>query len=101
MISAFYGEYKKEIFETNYDKMTKLIDEEDKTGKLKNSKRWLKESFKRFDIDEEKKNMEEIITEYTNSTSFYLDMNSWLMSLNIKYYCTVAYFSSRLIYCLN
>ena len=101
MISAFYGENKKEIFETNYDKMTKLIDEEDKTGKLKNSKRWLKESFKRFDIDEEKKNMEEIITEYTNSTSFYLDMNSWLMSLNIKYYCTVAYFSSRLIYCLN
>ena len=101
MISAFYGENKKETFEKNYEKMVKLIDEADKSKKLIKSESKLKESFLKFDDDEERKNMEKIIEEYTYENCYYRDLNAWLMSLNVKNYCSISYFASRLMYCLN
>jgi hypothetical protein len=103
IISLFYGENNEKTFEENYEKMEKLIDKEKECGKLKKSKKVLKESFKKFKINQDKdeiKNMKLIIREYTEET-FYGDFNKWQMSLNVKYYLTTAYFLSRLIYSLN
>ena len=100
MVSAFYGKNKKEIFEKNYAKMEELIDEEKKTKKLKRSEAILKKSFSNFDDNEEKEKMNSIINDYSNQT-FYGDFNNWLRNLGTRYYCTIAYFASRLIYCLN
>ena len=103
IISLFYGENNEKTFEENYEKMEKLIDKEKECGKLKKSKKILKESFKKFKINQDKdeiKNMKLIIREYTEET-FYGDFNKWQMSLNVKYYLTTAYFLSRLIYSLN
>ena len=65
--------------------MEKLIDKENECGKLKKSKKILKESFKKFKINQDKdeiKNMKLIIREYTEET-FYGDFNKWQMSLII------------------
>ena len=44
--------------------------------------------------------MKLIIKEYTKD-DFFGDMNKWLLSLDRKYYVTIAYFTARLSYCLN
>ena len=100
MISNFYGEYKKEVFEENYKKVETLIEKEAENKKLKKSKEVLKRSFKKFDDNEEFEKMKLIIREYTKD-DFFGDMNKWLLSLDRKYYVTIAYFTARLIYCLN
>ena len=100
MISNFYGEYKKEVFEENYKKVETLIEKEAENKKLKKSKEVLKRSFKKFDDNEEFEKMKLIIKEYTKD-DFFGDMNKWLLSLDRKYYVTIAYFTARLIYCLN
>ena len=100
MISNFYGEYNKEVFEDNYSKVETLIEKEAKNKKLKKSKEVLKRSFKKFDDNEEFEKMKLIIKEYTKD-DFFGDMNKWLLSLDRKYYVTIAYFTARLSYCLN
>ena len=101
LISFFYGQYNKEEFLHNYSKIEKLINEEFDNNKLINrSKRALKNAFQKFDDKEEIEKMKSIIEEYTSET-FYKDLNRWQRSLDIKYYLTTSYFSSRLVYCLN
>ena len=54
IISLFYGENNEKTFEENYEKMEKLIDKEKECGKLKKSEKILKESFKKFKINQDK-----------------------------------------------
>ena len=96
-ISKYYVENNEKDYKTNLKKMETLINEEHDTKKLKRSKQVLIKSIQKFDV---KQNIHSIIKEYTNN-SFHSDFSKWLMSLEVKYYYTMAYFTARLIYSLN
>ena len=96
-ISKFYVENNEDDFKKNYAKMETLINEEHDTKKLRRSKEVLIKAIQKFDV---KENIDSIIKEYTKN-SFHSDINKWLMSLEVKYYYTIAYFTARLIYSLN
>ena len=100
MISCYYDEFNKNIFDANYSKMEKLIKKEKESRRFNESQEKLKDSFKTFDESEEINKANSIIKEYTQNT-FYGPLNKWLRSLDLKYYFTIAYFAARLIYNLN
>ena len=100
IVSYYYGEFKKEVFEFNSKKVTELIEKESRNKKLKKSQEVLKKSFRVFDDSEEVNKMNLIIKEYTKE-AFFKDLNAWQLSLDAKYYISIAYFTARLIYCLN
>ena len=100
IIANFYGPIDEKTFKNNYKNVTILIEEEDRTKKLKRSKKNLEKAFKVFNSDEEINTMKLIIKEYTKET-FYGDLNRWLMNSKMNSYDTIAYFTSRLMYSLN
>ena len=100
IIANFYGPIDEKTFKNNYKNVTILIEEEDKTKKLKRSKKNLEKAFKVFNSDEEINTMKLIIKEYTKDTMF-KDFNRWMMLLDEKYYLHFAYFSARLMYSLD
>ena len=101
-ISQFYGNLTKETYKKYHEKMKSLIEKESKTNELKQKNvNKLFKAFESFDIKEDLKELDKlIIEEYTKST-FYGDLNKWLMKSKMNLYEPVAYFTARLMYSLN
>ena len=100
-ISEFYGNLTKETYEKNKNKIKEVIEDDEKNKLLKMRKEQIYKGLLKFNIEDDLKALDElIIKEYTKST-FYGDLNRWLMKGKMKYYEPVAYFTSRLMYSLN
>ena len=101
-IAKYYGDLTPKSYATFINKINSLIIEDGKNNDLTNiNQNQLLQSFFVFDTKNDKDNSNKlIIKEYTKDT-FYSDLNRWLTFPKKEYYDTIAYFSSRLMYCLN
>ena len=111
-ISEYYGNINLNIYKKFYMDIKDLIDEESRNKKLKTTPKDLIEGFSTFNIENAFKNKKVenysdielldrlIIKEYSKST-FFKDLNKWLMNPKISTYEVVSYFTARLMYSLN
>ena len=100
-IAKFYGEFDENLYTNAINNLTEYIkkDKHLKGGTIKN----VKHSFEKFGKNKivgDIQSFNEIIKEYTKDT-LYKDLNKWLLSLNKNSYEYTAYFTGRLMYCLN
>ena len=101
-IAQYYGDLTSESYISSINKIKSLIQKDGKNNELSNSNQsQLLKGFSVFDTRNDLNNSNKlIIKEYTKDT-FYSDLNRWLSFPKIENYDTIAYFASRLMYCLN
>ena len=101
-IAKYYGEFDEKLFQEAMNKIIEYVSK-DKNLKIPDANELIK-SLMKFDKNSFFGDIQAfnqlLIKEYTNNT-FYSDLNKWLLSLNKNSYEYTAYFTGRLMYCLN
>jgi hypothetical protein len=78
IISLYYGDLTLETYQQNFDNLKNYIEEKGKLNELIRSRDVLLKGFAKFDLNQDLKQLDElIIKEYTGNT-FYGDLNQWL-----------------------
>ena len=100
-ISQFYGDLSPETYKKYFERLKKVIEEEEKEKKLHKEKDKLLEAFSKFDLKEDIQLVDKLIIKEWTKNTFYSDFNKWLYNLNMNNFETVAYFTSRFMLSLN
>ena len=99
-VSEFYGNLSPQFFDIYFEKMKKLIENDERNEDLYCKKNKLLKAFLSFELKEDLNSKDEkIINEF--SGEMYTDLNRWLRNSKMKSDSTIAYFTARLMLSLN